>query len=99
MNVERCSRVSEKVAERNLASKYVYRSKASFGAPIRSWISGELSEMIGDFLSPEGVRKRGIFNPTAVQEMIRRDRLGLDDYAYQIYQLLTLEIWFREFMD
>ena len=31
--------------------------------------------------------------------MIDEDRKGTKDYAYQIYQLITLEYWFREFVD
>ena len=31
--------------------------------------------------------------------MIDADRKGEEDYAYQIYQLLTIEYWFREFVD
>ena len=31
--------------------------------------------------------------------MIDNDRKGIDDNAYQIYQLLTLELWCREYLD
>ncbi|PLX15498.1 MAG: hypothetical protein C0601_12685 [Candidatus Muiribacterium halophilum] len=45
----------KKVAENYLPNEIIYRPKASFGAPIRSWISGELSEMVNDMLSKDRI--------------------------------------------
>ncbi|MCH8234456.1 MAG: asparagine synthase (glutamine-hydrolyzing) [Bacteroidetes bacterium] len=91
--------ILKKVAERYLPHEVVYRPKASFGAPIRSWISGDLREMVDDLLSEENSKKRGIFNPIFVKDLIKSDRNGSKDNAYQIYHLLTIELWFQEFVD
>lgn len=91
--------ILKKAAEHFLPSNIIYRKKASFGAPIRSWISKDLKGMVDDLLSPENIEKRGILNNDFVQRMIQEDRTGKNDYAYQIYQLLTLEMWFRIFVD
>lgn len=55
--------------------------------------------MVDDYLSEAQITKRGIFNYRFVKKMIDNDRQGIADYAYQIYMLLTIEIWFREFVD
>jgi asparagine synthase (glutamine-hydrolysing) len=89
----------KKAAERFLPKKIIYRPKASFGAPIRSWISNDLKHMVDDLLSKENIEKRGFFNYRFVHKMIDNDRKGIDDNAYQIYQLLTLELWCREYLD
>ena len=86
------------VAERYLPEEIIYRPKASFGAPIRSWISNDLKEMVDDLLSENKIRDRGIFQYKFVKRLIDNDRRGTEDNAYQIYQLLTLELWFNEFM-
>jgi asparagine synthase (glutamine-hydrolysing) len=91
--------ILKKAAERFLPKKIIYRPKASFGAPIRSWISNDLKEMVDDLLSKENIEKRGFFNYPFVDKMIDNDRKGIDDNAYQIYQLLTLELWCREYLD
>lgn len=91
--------ILKKVSEKYLPKDVIYRPKASFGAPIRSWISGELKSMVDDLLSFENIKKRGIFNPIFVQDLIQKDRYGLEDNAYRIYQLLTMELWFRQFVD
>jgi asparagine synthase (glutamine-hydrolysing) len=91
--------VLKKAAEKYLPSEIIYRPKAAFGAPIRSWISKDLRGMVDELLSKESVEKRGFFNYEFVKKLIEADRSGQEDYAYQIYQLLTLEIWCREYLD
>lgn len=89
----------KKAAEAYLPNEIIYRKKASFGAPIRSWISGELKEMVDSLLSESSVVKRGLLNYPMVKKIIDDDRNGVEDNAYRIYQFLTLELWCREFID
>jgi asparagine synthase (glutamine-hydrolysing) len=91
--------ILKKVAEKYLPRQIIYRPKASFGAPIRSWISKELKNMVDELLSKEAVEKRGIFNYSFVKQLIDNDRKGIVDNAYRIYQLLTIELWCREYLD
>ncbi|ULQ54433.1 asparagine synthase (glutamine-hydrolyzing) [Flavihumibacter fluvii] len=91
--------ILKKVAESFLPKSIIYRPKAAFGAPIRSWISSDLKAMVDDLLSKENIEKRGVLNYNVVQKLIENDRKGLEDNAYQIYQLLTVELWFREYLD
>ncbi|MFZ6012335.1 MAG: asparagine synthase (glutamine-hydrolyzing) [Bacteroidota bacterium] len=90
--------ILKKAAESYLPEEIIYRPKASFGAPIRSWISNDLRGMVDDLLSEERIKKRGIFQYAFVKKLIDDDRKGIQDNAYQIYQLLTLELWFNEFL-
>ena len=91
--------ILKKMSERYLPKEVIYRPKASFGAPIRSWVSKDLVPMVNELLSEKVINKRGIFRYAYVKKMIDDDRKGVQDYAYQIYQLLTLELWFREYLD
>ena len=91
--------ILKKAAEKYLPHEIIYRPKASFGAPIRSWVSNELRGLVDDLLSEENVIKRGFMNYAFVKKLISNDRNGTEDNAYQIYQLLTLELWCREFQD
>lgn len=91
--------ILKKAAEKILPKEIIYRPKAAFGAPLRSWVSKELRPMVDDLLSETNVRKRGFLNYPCVKKMIDKDRSGAEDYAYQIYQLLTLELWCREYLD
>lgn len=91
--------ILRKAAEKYLPHEIIYRPKASFGVPLRSWISGDLNEMVGDLLSEQQIKKRGIFNPAFISKLIENDRKGRQDNAYQIYQLLTIELWLQQFSD
>ncbi len=99
---ERIHRVTQKYLLKKVAAKYlpdniINRPKAPFASPLRSWVRGPLSTMIGDLLSEQSLRARGLYNPEYVTGMIARDKQGLEDNAYQIWTLLTNEIWFRTF--
>lgn len=87
----------KQVAKKYLPLEIVNRPKAPFGSPLRSWIRGSLREMVDDYLSPERISKRGLYNPKTIAEKIRLDRLGIEDNAHLIWQLLTMEIWFETF--
>jgi asparagine synthase (glutamine-hydrolysing) len=91
--------ILKKTAERYLPETIIYRPKAAFSAPIRSWISTDLKSMVDDLLSEDSVKKRGILNYPVVKRIIENDRKGIEDNAYQIYQFLTLELWCREYVD
>jgi len=91
--------ILKRAAEKLLPKEIVWRKKAGFGAPIRSWLRGPLKPMIDDLLSEETVRRRGLFQPAAVQKIINSNQSGQEDFNLQIFQLLTLELWQREFLD
>ena len=92
-------RILKKAFEGLLPHDLIYRKKGGFGAPIRSWVKKDLAEMIGDLLSPERIRARGWFNADALQEIIRRNASGREDWNYLIYFLLSFELWNRRFVD
>jgi asparagine synthase (glutamine-hydrolysing) len=62
-------------------------------------ISTDLRTMVDELLSEEVINKRGFLNYSFVKRLIDKDRKGEEDNAYQIYQLLTLELWCREYVD
>jgi asparagine synthase (glutamine-hydrolysing) len=91
--------ILKKVAEKYLPHSIIYRPKASFGAPIRSWISHDLKSLTDELLSERQVKARGLFNYDYIKKLIDEDRKGTADHAYRIYQLITLELWLRQYVD
>lgn len=91
--------ILKKAVERILPKEVIYRKKAGFGAPIRSWLRGPLKPMIDDLLSKESVKRRGLFSPSAVRRLIQDYESGKEDLSLHIFNLLTLEIWFTQFLD
>ena len=91
--------ILKRALEKSLPADVVWRKKAGFGAPIRSWLRGALRPMIDDLLSTETVERRGLFRPSEVQRIIEANSSGREDYNLQVFQLLNLELWQRQFMD
>ncbi len=90
--------VLKRALEGVLPQDVVWRKKAGFGAPIRSWLRGALRPMIGDLLSEETVKRRGIFRPKEVKRVVDANFSGREDYNLQVFQLLGLELWHQTFM-
>lgn len=111
--VELAARIPPNLKLRRLTRKYVFkrsmegvlpkdviwRPKAGFGAPVRSWLVGDLKPMVEDLLSPSAVAARGLLDPGEVQRLIRANEAGTEDNAIRIWALLTLELWQRTFLD
>jgi asparagine synthase (glutamine-hydrolysing) len=91
--------ILKRMAEKLLPKEVVWRKKAGFGAPIRSWLRGALRPMVDDLLSEETVKRRGLFHPQEVRRIIAANLSGREDYNLQVFQLLTLELWQRTFID
>ena len=91
--------VLKRALEGVLPKDVIYRKKAGFGAPIRSWLRGALKPMINDLLSEEVVTRRGIFRPKEVKKVIDSNFSGREDNNLQVFQLLGLELWHRTFID
>lgn len=89
----------KRIAERYLPHDIVYRPKAPFGSPLRSWIRGPLAEMIDDLLNPASMKTAELYDSKVVSELVRRDRSGLDDHALVIWTILSNEIWFRTYFE
>ena len=91
--------ILKRAAEKLLPHDVVWRRKAGFGAPIRSWLRGALQPMVGDLLSAQTIGRRGLFRPEEVRRIIDANLSGREDYNLQVFQLLNLELWMRAFID
>lgn len=79
-----------------LPAEIIERPKASFGAPLRAWISRDLAELVNDELISGTLVASGFLRRGAVQRLVTEEREGREDRAKQIWQLLTLEEWCRQ---
>ncbi len=91
--------ILKRAAEQLLPKEIVWRKKAGFSAPVRSWLRDALKPMINDLLSEETVKGRGLFDYAEVRRTIDLNDAGREDFNLQVFQLLTFEIWMREFLD
>lgn len=75
------------------------RKKAGFNVPNARWIKGELKPFVLDHLSPTQMRRMGWFEPSVVEKLLREHFEGRYDHSHQIWCLLTLSLWWSQFID
>jgi len=85
----------KRAAESWLPREIVYRPKASFSAPLRAWVRNDLQEIINDVLVGGELVGTGMIRPGALRRLIDDEQAGREDHAKQIWQLLSLELWYR----
>jgi asparagine synthase (glutamine-hydrolysing) len=79
-----------------LPDEIVHRPKASFGAPLRAWVRNDLKELIGDVLVGGELVQLGMLRKDPLLRLIADEQAGREDYAKQIWQLLSMELWYRQ---
>jgi asparagine synthase (glutamine-hydrolysing) len=85
----------KQAAENWLPREIVHRPKASFSAPLRAWVRRDLHEMIQDVLVRGELVGTGMLRQQALNQLISDDEAGREDRSKQIWQLLSLELWYR----
>jgi len=90
--------VLKKALENYLPNDVIYRPKTGFGVPLRRWMRKELREYLGENLSFQSVKDRGLFNPKAVRKLIEDNDKGKIDASYTLFSLLCIELWCRNFI-
>ncbi len=79
-----------------LPAEIVHRPKASFSAPLRAWISHDLRGLVDEKLVRGELVDAGFLQRGPLEDLIADDRNGREDRSKQIWQLLTLEIWYTQ---
>lgn len=89
----------KKVMERYLPHDVIYRPKAGFGAPIRSWIKGPLKYEIQDMFQEKNVKKNDLFDYISVQQLLKNNEINKYDASYSILSLMAINSWYKQFIE
>jgi asparagine synthase (glutamine-hydrolysing) len=74
------------------------RKKVGFPVPYNRWIQQELKDKVWAVLTDSKTVNRGYFDKHAVQQLLQANSRD-SDYSPEIFSLLTLELWFRVFLE
>ena len=93
--------LNQKVPLREVAQDWVPsdvldRPKASFGVPLRAWVTNDLGPLIDDVLLDGDLVSSGFLQPGVVRRMVSDQRSGRRDESKQLWQLLSMELWYRD---
>jgi asparagine synthase (glutamine-hydrolysing) len=88
-----------KVLDRRVPRTILERGKRGFEAPIGEWLRGPLAPIADALLGDGRLRDRGVFNDREVARLWTEHRGGRADHRHRLWQLIMLELWFRQFVD
>jgi asparagine synthase (glutamine-hydrolysing) len=87
------------VSKRLLPQLVLDRPKEGFPVPVGQWFRGEARDLLVDLLSPDLVRRRGLFRPEAVSALLSAHLTRRADHSLQLWGLLALELWFQKYLE
>ncbi len=82
-----------------LPDSILHRRKHGFDVPVGEWFKHELRDVIEDACSEGALKKRGLFDPASVRGLIDDHCSGKRDLNNQLWILLSLERWQRQYLD
>lgn len=88
----------KKVMERYLPREVIYRSKAGFGAPVRSWIKNILKDHHDIIFNRDIIKKEDLFDYDGVQELLKNHERKKYDATYTILSLMAIRSWYHQFI-
>jgi asparagine synthase (glutamine-hydrolysing) len=89
----------KKVAKKFLPAENLRRRKMGFGVPVGYWMRNELRPLLHDTLLSTRALQRGYFQAESLRQMTHAHLDGRNDFSFQLWALLCLELWHREFVD
>jgi asparagine synthase (glutamine-hydrolysing) len=75
------------------------RAKKGFGIPVAAWFKGELREALRDELSPDRIRRQGLFEPTEVDRLVSEHLSGRRDHRKPLWTLFVFQLWHRRWLE
>lgn len=88
----------KEVSRKWLPEQIVDRKKEGFPIPISSWFRGEARDFLHDLLSPDTIRRRGLFDEGYVGTLLQEHDTGRDDHGVLLWGLANVELWQRLFL-
>lgn len=83
----------KKLLARYVPKELFERPKMGFAVPIDRWFRSELKDLLLDYLSPERLRREGIFDHAVVEKIINEHLSGKVNHHYRLWSLLMWEMW------
>jgi len=82
-----------------LGKDLTYRKKQMFTVPVGEWFREELAGFCREILLDGRLEERKIVCTSYISEMLQKHVEGTANYTRQLRALISLEIWFRLFVD
>jgi asparagine synthase (glutamine-hydrolysing) len=91
--------ILKRAAEDLLPAFVTRRPKKGFGVPVAEWLKFKLKPLARDLLSPERVKRAGVFNPEFVARLQDEHERGVANHRKLLWTLLMFELWHESFIE
>lgn len=81
-----------------LPADILWRKKQGFNVPNARWLKQGLKPFVMEHLSPAMVQNMGMLENQVVQNLLQSHYAGKADNSHQIWCLLTLSLWWQQFV-
>ncbi len=81
-----------------LPADILWRKKQGFNVPNARWLKQGLKPFVMEHLSPMVVQDMGMLDNQVVQNLLHAHYAGKADNSHQIWCLLTLSLWWQQFV-
>ncbi|HSB67762.1 MAG TPA: asparagine synthase (glutamine-hydrolyzing) [Candidatus Methylomirabilis sp.] len=73
--------------------------KQGFMIPLGRWLRTDLRDILEDLLSPDRIRRRGLFLPDAVERLKHEHLQGIQGHGDRLWTLMMAELWMQAYLD
>lgn len=89
----------KKLLHGKIPDSIIHKKKLGLNPPMGIWLKNDLKILISDYLSKEMIEKRGLFDYEFIKQMIYEFDNNIKDRSLNIWALIVLEEWFRQYID
>jgi asparagine synthase (glutamine-hydrolysing) len=82
-----------------LPQEVIYRKKKGFAHPIADWLRGSMKPLVEDCLLSSDSYIARYFDQDYMRQIVNRHQEGKEQYMRHIYLLVSLELWYRNFLN
>ena len=75
------------------------REKKGFGVPIDEWMRGRFGGFVEESIYNSSLRRRRLFDYGFVKHLLTEHREGRANYAFFLWSLLNLSLWYDRWID
>lgn len=86
-----------RIVKEVIPDEVLHASKKGFILPLHVWTRNELKSRISDLLSPDYLKKQGIFSSLLFKQIVEPHFSGKKDCTQQVWTLFMFQLWYNTF--
>ncbi|BBN80425.1 asparagine synthetase B [Pseudoalteromonas sp. A25] len=89
----------KRLLQGKVPDQIITKKKLGLNPPMGIWLKRDLAPLLEEYLSKSVIEKRGIFDYKYVQQIIDEFTTNRKDRSLNLWAMVVLEEWFRQYLD